>query len=145
MSLYRCTVGGIAGYFSYPTGTVASVFGENGFAGTFPINTPPHWLLQIMALAHVHALFSHLENVLTNGDLLSGPQAHALSADQPAYEFTNTAAYANDRVLARKLRGQNQWIVTAWAADGITNNVTVTIPTIGNLTVTAVPPHQFIR
>lgn len=133
------TVGGVAGYFSFPTGTVASIFGENGFAGTFPTNIPPHWLLQIMALSHVHALFSHLENVLTNGDLLSGPQYHALSHDQPAYEFTNTAGYVNDRVLARKMRSTNLWIVTAWAADGITNNVTVTIPTIGNLSVNAIP------
>jgi hypothetical protein len=92
-----------------------------------------------MALGHVHALFSHLENVLTNGDLLTGPQMHAMSTDQPAYEFTNTAGYANARVLARKLRGQNQWIVTAWAADGVSTNVTVTIPTVGALTVAAVP------
>jgi len=133
------TVGAVAGYFSYPTGTVASIFGEGGFDGTFPTNTPPHWLLQIMALAHVHALFSHLDNFLYNGDLLSGPQSHVMSLDQPAYEFTNTAGFVNDRVLVRRLRGTNSWIVTAWAADGITNNVTVTIPSIGNLTVTAVP------
>jgi hypothetical protein len=133
------TVGAVAGYFSFPTNTVPGIFGENGFDGTFPTNTPPHWLLQIMALAHVHALFSHLDNFLYNGDLLSGPQSHVMSLDQPAYEFTNTAGHVNDRVLVRKLRGQNQWIVTAWAADGITNNVTVTIPAIGNLTVNAVP------
>jgi hypothetical protein len=91
-----------------------------------------------MALSHVHALFSHLANVLTNGDLLSGPQAHRYSLDQPAYEFTNTAGLLNDRVLARKLRGTNYWIVTAWAADGTNQNVTVNIPTIGALTVSAV-------
>jgi hypothetical protein len=132
-------VGANAGYYSYPSGTNGTLIGGPGFDAAFPSNSPPHWLMQMMVLSHVHALFSHLENFLYNGDLLTGPQPHLMSADQPAYEFTNTAGYANDRVLARKLRGQNQWIVTAWAADGITNNVTVTIPTIGNLTVTAVP------
>lgn len=131
-------VGANAGYYSCPSGTNLLIGGP-GFNASFPSNSPPHWLMQMMVLSHVHALFSHLENFLYNGDLLTGPQPHAMSADQPAYEFTNTAGYANDRVLARKLRGQNQWIVTAWAADGITNNVTVTIPTVGNLTVAAVP------
>ncbi len=132
-------VGGVAGYFSYPTGTNGTLLGGPGFDAAFPSNSPPHWLLQIMALSHVHALFSHLDNFLYNGDLLSGPQAHAMSLDQPAYEFTNTAGYVNDRILARKMRGTNLWLITVWAADGTTNNVTVTIPIIGNLTVTAVP------
>jgi hypothetical protein len=123
-------VGGIAAYFDYPAG---------GFDVAFPTNNPPQWLLQIIALSHVHALFSHLDNFTYNGDLLTGPQAHEMSKDQPAYEFTNTAGYANDRVLARNMRVTNLWLVTAWAVDGITNNVTVTIPTVGNLTVTAIP------
>ena len=93
----------------------------------------------MMALSHVHALFSQLETFTDNSDLISGPQHHALSYDQPAYEFTNTAGLVEDRVLARKSRSANQWLVTAWAADMITNNVTVTIPTLGNLTVKAVP------
>ena len=133
-------VGGVSGYFTGPTNTTpGSIFGGPGMDASFPSNSPPHWLQQIMALSHVHAVFSHLENVLTNGDLISGPQHHSLCQDQPAYEFTNTAGYKLDRVLARKLRGTNLWLVTAWAADGVTNNVTVTIPTIGNLTVAAVP------
>jgi hypothetical protein len=141
-------IGGIAGYYASPpqasvVGTNYSILGENDpknqMNGSFPTNIPPGWVLQIMALSHVHALFSHLENFLFNGDLLTGPQCSFLNYSQPAYEFTNTAGLFLDRVLVRKLRGQNQWIVTAWAADGITNNVTVTIPTIGNLTVTAVP------
>ena len=133
-------VGAVAGYFEYPTNTIpGSTFGGPGFDAAFPSNSPPHWLLQIMALPHVHALFSHLDNFLYNGDLLSGPQRHICANDQPAYEFTNSVGYTNARVLARKLRGQNQWIVTAWASDNISTNVTVTIPTIGALTVTAVP------
>ena len=135
------SVGAAEGYFydpdSNPTNEYGTVFGT-GWDATFPTNVPPNWLLQIMALSHVHALFSHLANVLTNGDLLSGPQAHRYSLDQPAYELTNTAGLLNDRVLARKLRGTNYWIVTAWAADGTNQNVTVNIPTIGALTVSAV-------
>ena len=131
-------IGGVAGYFFLPTNGYATPFIPSSSTNFWQCGAPD-WLVQIMALAHVHALFSHLDSFLYNGDLLSGPQSHVLSLDQPAYEFTNTAAYANDRVLARKMRGTNLWLVTAWAADGITNNVTVTIPTIGNLTVTAVP------
>jgi hypothetical protein len=132
------TIGGVAGYFDYPTNTIpGSIFGGPGFDASFPSNSPPHWLLQIMALSHVHALFSHLDNFLYNGDLLSGPQYHVWSRDQPAYEFTNTAADATARVLVRKLRGTNQWIVTAWAADGTNRNVTVIIPPFGALTVLA--------
>jgi hypothetical protein len=128
--------GAIAGYFSLPTNTVSHTM---GFDATFPSNSPPYWLQQMVVLSHVHALFSQLETFTDNSDLISGPQHHALSYDQPAYEFTNTAGYAQDRVLARKSRSANQWLVTAWAADGVTNNVTVTIPTVGNLTVAAVP------
>jgi hypothetical protein len=129
--------GAVAGYFSYPTGTNGTLLGGPGFDAAFPSNSPPHWLQQIMALSHVHALFSHLETFTDNSDLLSGPQHHAMSYDQPAYEFTNTVADATARVLVRKLRTSNQWIVTAWNAYGTNRNVTVTIPTIGALTVLA--------
>ena len=125
---------GMNGAVAYQGQTVT-----NGLNASFPTNSPPHWLQEMMALSHVHALFSHLENFLYDGDLLSGPQPHAISADQPAYEFTNTAGLFNDRVLVRQLNGQNQWLVTAWAADGVSNNVTVTVPTVGNLTVAAIP------
>ena len=121
-------VGAVAGYFTYPT---------NGFNASFPTNNPPQWLLQIMALSHVHALFSHFDNFLSSGDLLSGPQHHAMSADQPAYEFTNTMADATARVLARKLHNTNQWLITAWAAGGPDRTVTVTIPTLGSVSVLA--------
>jgi hypothetical protein len=121
-------IGCNAGYYTIPHG---------GFDATFASTNPPIWLQQIIVTAHVHALFSHLEPFLTNGILLSGAQAHAFSTDQPAYEFTNTAGLLNDRVLVRKLRVANYWIVTAWAADGINRNVTVNIPMVGALTVLA--------
>ena len=118
-------------------GGVASYFNADQTENPFSPTNPPQWLLQIMALGHVHALFSHIDNFIWNGDLLPGSGIHISSTDQPAYEFTNTTADATARVLARKLRGQNQWIVTAWAADGTNRNVTVSIPTVGVLTVLA--------
>lgn len=116
-------VGAISGYFSSFTDT------------PFDPASPPHWLLQLTTLAHVHALFSHLDSFLWNGDLLPGPNMHAVSTDQPAYEFPT--GDAGTRVLSRKSKAANQWLVTAWAADGNDRNVSVTIPTLGAITVTA--------
>lgn len=131
-------VGGIAGYFIYPSSTNNGyLLGGPGFDAPFPPNSPPHWLLQITALAHTHALFSHLENFLWNGDLLSGPQSHIMSTDQPAYEFPNTNADITARVLSRKMRTSSEWLITAWAESGSDRNVSVTIPTLGTITVTA--------
>lgn len=124
-----------AGYYGVPTQTPTD--GQSGWNDTFDPANPPDWIVQIMSAAHTEALFSHLANFLTNGDLLSGSESNSLSPSQPAYEFTNTAGYANDRVLARKLRGQNQWLVTAWAADGTNRIVTVNIPTVGPLSLLA--------
>jgi hypothetical protein len=39
--------------------------------------------------------------------------------------------------MARKLRGTNQWLVTAWAQAGTNRNVTVSIPILGSVTVLA--------
>ena len=118
--------GAVAGYFGYPSG---------GFDASFPTNAPPHWLLQIQALANVHALFSKLETFLFNGDLLPGPNPHFMSADQPAYEFPTGDAFA--RVLVRKLRNDDQWLITAWAAAGDDRNINVTIPNLGTVQVLA--------
>jgi hypothetical protein len=121
-------VGAVAAYFTYPT---------NGFDATFATNNPPQWLIQMIALSRVHALFSHLDNFLYSGTLLSGPQSNSMAKDQPAHEFTNNAADATARVLARKLTGSNEWLITAWAASGSDRNVTVTIPVLGPVTVLA--------
>jgi hypothetical protein len=124
-------IGAVAGYFEYPTGTNASIFGEHGFASSFPATTPPHWLLQIIALAHVHALFSQTENFLYHGDLLPGPGRHYLSEDQPACEFPTGDPAVH--VLVRKLRIRDEWLITAWAADGPDREASVTIPVLGQV------------
>jgi len=90
-------VGGNAGYYAYPPG---------GFEATIPPDKPPHWLRQIVALAQVHALFSHLEHYLRQGDLLPGPNRDVWSKDLPAHEFPT--GDANARLVARKLTDKPQ-------------------------------------
>ena len=120
------TVGAVAGQFTYQNGTFNAIFDSS---------SPPHWIPQIQSLAHVHALFTWLDSFVYSSDLLPGPTNHLWSTDQPAYEFPT--GYAHDRVLARKYQNRDQWIVTAWAADGVDRDVTVTLPTAGALTVNA--------
>ncbi len=119
-------VGGNAGYYAYPQG---------GFGVPFPADQPPHWLQQMTTLAHVHALFSHLESFLREGDLLPGPSQHRISKDLPAYEFPS--GDKDVRVLARKLKAKDEWLVTAWAAAGPDREAKVNIPQLGALTLRA--------
>lgn len=121
-------IGGNAGYYAYPKG---------GFEATFPADQPPHWLRQMIALSRVHALFSHYEYFLRQGYLLPGPLRHKWSKDQPAYEFPT--GDAGVRVLARKLRAADQWLITAWAAAGEEREVTVDIPVLGQVALSACP------
>jgi hypothetical protein len=86
-------------------------------------------------LGRAHALFSHLEDFLRNGDLLPGPRKHRWSEDQPAYELPTGDSEA--RVLARRHRAKREWLVTAWAAGGDDRDVTVAIPDLGAVTLRA--------
>jgi hypothetical protein len=127
-------VGGNAGYYAYPQG---------GFDASFDEKDPPHWLLQMIALSRVHALFSHLENDIRHGRLLPGPKMHIWSKDQPAYEFPTGDEDA--RVVIRRNREQATWLATAWAAGGETRDVTVTVPEAGEITLTARPDGGVYR
>jgi hypothetical protein len=119
-------IGGTAGYFTYPKG---------GFAVPFPADNPPQWLLQMIALSRVHALFSHIEPFLQQGYLLPGPLRHQWSKDQPAYEFPT--GDPGIRVMARKLRTGPHWLVTIWATVGEDRQVEVEIPELGRLSLIA--------
>ena len=121
-------IGSIAGYFDFPAG---------GFATAFNIDSPPNWLLQMVALSRVHALFSHLESYLRQGDLLPGPTKHIWSKDTPAYEFPTQDP--DVRVLARKHRQKSIWSIVAWAASGNPRQATVNIPQLGRVDVLARP------
>jgi len=118
-------VGAVAGYFAYPKG------GFEGDAGP----EPPSWLAQMMALGHVHALFSQVEDFLRNGDLLPGPDKHRWSKDLPAYEFPTGDPDA--RVLARKHRARDEWLLTAWAGGGPDREIAATIPGLGEVRLSA--------
>ncbi|AFY95590.1 hypothetical protein [Chamaesiphon minutus] len=121
-------IGSIAGYFDFPTG---------GFEISFNADRPPNWLLQMVALSRVHAIFSHLENYLRQGDLLPGPMKHVWSKDTPAYEFPTKDP--DIRVLARKHRNKANWSIVAWAAGGNSRQATIDIPQLGRVDVTARP------
>ena len=113
--------GGVAGYFSYPPGGFAAELGDE----------VPSWLRQQMVLARAQALFSHLEDLIRNGDLLPGPEVHRWSKDQAAYEFPTGDPEA--RVVARRHRQRDEWLITAWAAGGEDRRVTVEIPELGSV------------
>jgi hypothetical protein len=119
-------LGANVGYYEYPTG---------GFGAKFPADAPPIWLRQMAASAHVHALFSQVEELVRQGDLLPGPMKHAISPADSAYEFPTGDETA--RVLVRKHRTKAEWLLTAWAADGPDRAVTVRVPELGRLTLQA--------
>jgi len=118
-------IGGVAGYFAYPKGGFGGDQGEQA----------PHWLGQMMALGHVHALFSHLEDFLRQGDLLPGPDKHRWSKELAACEFSTGDPDA--RVLARKHRERAEWLITAWAAGGKDRDVSADIPVLGKVALRA--------
>ncbi|MGA2616232.1 MAG: hypothetical protein ABSF26_01405 [Thermoguttaceae bacterium] len=119
-------IGGVAGYFSYPKG---------GFDAAFSPDKPPQYLVQMVILGRVQALFSHQEAFLRQGDLLPGPNKHAKVTDQAAYEFPT--GKPNRRVLARKMPKEAKWLITAWASDGAEGPATVKIPGLGSATLQA--------
>jgi hypothetical protein len=135
------TVGANAGYYGDPPRDEKN----EPFAAKFATGDPPHWLLQLTALGHVHALFSHVESFLRDGALLPGPNKHRWTKANPAYEFPNSATDANVRVLARKLRKKPEWLIVAWAADGPEREVQVEIPELGRLTLLARPAGSVYR
>ncbi len=125
----------------YTTGIVGANVGnynmvkDEEFEKPFPVNKIPYWLDEIISAARVQTLFTHAERFLRKGDLLPGPNQHVYSKDQPAYEFPTGDADA--RVVARKLKDQPEWLITAWAAGGVDRPVNVDIPSLGKLTVQA--------
>jgi hypothetical protein len=118
-------IGAVAGYFAYPKG---------GFGGDLG-DEPPHWLKQMMALSYVHALFSYLDDFLRSGDLLPGPNKHRWSKDLPAYEFPT--GVPDSRVLVRKHRQRDEWLITAWSTDDKDKEVSVEIPKLGKVSLLA--------
>ncbi len=119
-------IGENVGYYEFPPG---------GFGATFRSDAPPAWLQQLAASAHVHALFSQVEEIVRNSDLLPGPMRHEISTDDPAYEFPTGDETL--RVLARRHRSRAEWLLTTWASDGADRSATVSLPELGRLTLKA--------
>ena len=98
---------------------------------------PPRWLDQMPVLAHAQALFSWIEPALRHSQLLPGPKPHAWDKAHPAYEFPTEHSHA--RVLVRRVKEADQWLVGAWAADGVERTVTVSVPGLGEHRIIARP------
>lgn len=119
-------VGAVAGYFSYP---------EKGFAAD-PGDTVPSWMWQLIQLAHVHALFSHLEDFIYNGSLVVSARQN-LDNRVDSEKFDLLDKKNGVRGLSRKHHSREEWLLVVWAADGLTRNVFVTIPNLGEVEVLA--------
>jgi hypothetical protein len=144
----------------YVTGVIggnAGTYNTPDFVSPFDPKNPPNWLVQQMELGKVHALFTHLEDYIRNGDLVDdGKYKLFWWPQQPAYELLpeeikdGVAEKEVDgqkvsvlvpgrafRVLARKHRQKEEWLVAAWSADGQPHQATVTIPGAGRITLEA--------
>lgn len=130
---------------------IGGMLGANvGYYGTetvypeyFDMATPPLNVTQAMQGSRVHALFSWIEPFVRNSDLLPGPHMHAYTG-LPAYEFLNqtnadrstNSINCGSRVMARKHKTNNEWLISAWNQDQVgERDVTVEIPILGSITV----------
>jgi hypothetical protein len=116
------------------------------FNAPFAPTAPPQWLTQKMALARVHAQFSWLEDYLRNGTLVAGPYTNLLSTDRMSYDFNQGTNGANKaHVFVRKLNASDNWLITAWTADTTPEELPITIPQLGPVTITARPEGSVYR
>lgn len=142
-------IGAASGYFTC-AGPAFDGMMRNGVVGA----QRPTQIRGFIQLARAYALFTHLEPFLKDGDLLPGPMNHpysaATSGQTKAMEFqavgeTLQVPYGNRtvsipaaRVLARKMRNEDKWLVTTWASTGIDRPIKVTIDAkLGELTLEA--------
>ena len=144
----------------YVTGVIggnAGTYNTPDFNSPFDPKNPPNWIVQQMELGKVHALFSHLEDYIRNGDLVDDGRYKATWwPQQPSYELLpeeiKDGAVEKEvdgkkvsalvpgraiRVLARKLRQKDEWLVAAWSADGQPHQATITIPGAGRIQLEA--------
>ncbi|MBW4673022.1 MAG: hypothetical protein KME52_02950 [Desmonostoc geniculatum HA4340-LM1] len=141
-------IGSVGGYFVC-SGPLWEALNYNRPIGA----TTPTLIRQLTIQGHAHALFSHLEEYLRKGDLLPGPNLHPYQSWTkvlPAMEFPaegqtqqlqgrwGPVTVPTARVLARKISGEDRWLVTAWANVGNDRDVRVKIDNkLGTLTLRA--------
>lgn len=141
-------IGAVSGYFTC-SGAPFEAMRTNGVVGA----ATPTQIRNLFLLGEVHALFSHLEPFLREGDLLPGTDKHpyqSFAQVTPAMEFTPVGevrqtygAFSIEpirtaRVIARKMKSEDKWLVTAWANTGNDRDIRLTIdPKLGELTLRA--------
>ncbi|MEH2048744.1 hypothetical protein [Nostoc sp.] len=135
-------VGAAAGYFD-------EGYLQQALRGKPIGKTPPSWLWQRMVLSHVHALFTQVDTLLLNSSLVASNKTHPYSVSTeklPLYELpaegeTQQVTYdkwgpvtiPTARVLARKSKSSNEWLISAWANTGKDRTVAVTVPGLGRV------------
>ncbi len=141
-------IGAVSGDFTCGGKSFLDMYQNNPVGKTAPTQIKGFYLL-----SHVHALFSHLQPYVANSSLLPGPNVHpysALNDITAAMEFPvdnevsmvdgtfGKIAVPTARVVARKTKDKDQWLITAWANTGNDRNVTVTVDSkLGKLTLLA--------
>jgi hypothetical protein len=149
--------GAVAGYFTCDpsAGSPMLMMRRNLTAGT----TIPTQVRGFYTLSHVQALFSHLDSLIENSDLLLAPGDHSfkIPGGEPTYDLTSIVEFPvenettriqgiynqpfdirNARVIARKVKDKDMWLVTAWANTGADRQISVTIdPALGKLNLLA--------
>lgn len=143
-------IGAVAGYFTCE-GPIFNALRTNSAIGA----ETPTQVRGMINLAKVHALFTFLEPFLRDGELLTGNGDHPYNGDDittPAMEFNVVGEVGppvdswrppswgirKARVLARKMRNADRWLVTAWANTGEDRDIRVTIdPRLGELKLRA--------
>ena len=105
---------------------------------SFERNNTPFYINQIMALSRVHAIFSWIEPFTRNSDLLVGNVRAIWGGNKNLLaEFSNTANDKGARVMVRKLKNENKYLLTAWAMTGEDRIVEIEIPSLGKIKVNA--------
>lgn len=142
--------GGIAGYFS---SDAADDYRSGIYYPDYDPTNPPHWLMQQMELGKVHARFSWLDRYILDGDLLQGVGNGRIKQGLPSFEYPCSIVvgegYQQDisiRCIVRKIRGQDDWLITLWVSeridgtDGVATQVRVEgIPSLPALDLIAHP------
>jgi hypothetical protein len=122
----------------------------NPYAANFDSKMPPKWLEQMAVLGEAQAMFSWLEPVVRNSELLDGGGDHIWCKlfpylcyppplPQPSRLFEFPTGNPNSRAVVRKVNGEDKWLITAWSADSVTRKVTITVPSLGAYSITSRP------
>ncbi|MDE2100121.1 MAG: hypothetical protein KGL39_22895 [Patescibacteria group bacterium] len=114
--------------------------GYNPYAGSFPTNLAPHWLMQVREAGEARAFATRFDDLLLHSTLLVGNGTNWMSNNHPSYEFTNSLGDSTIRIIARQANtgDTNRWLLGSWAP--FTNTTVSTyVPTLGNVTLLARP------